>query len=60
MKEKDYTKDFIEYGIPFEPLPNNYDPNEFGKQLISAFYLGDGVIYASSTSPCQTKIEEND
>lgn len=44
-----YSEAFKSLGIPVEPLPDNYTPEEFGKVLLSMSQSEQGVSYAAST-----------
>lgn len=49
MKGIDYEKLFDKLDIKVEPLDENYNPEDFGKRLMSQYKKEDGVIYSSST-----------
>ncbi len=58
MDAKDYEKIYIEFGIQFEPLPDNYNPDEYGKKLMSSYQLNEGVVYSASTSLNQSLFKD--
>ena len=58
MNEADYYKIFRDYGIIYNPLPQNYDPDSYGKQLMMTCQSNEGVLYSSFTSPTRTIIQE--
>lgn len=49
MENDKYFEAFKLLGIPVEPLPDNYTPEEFGKMLLSMSQSEQGVSYAAST-----------
>ena len=59
MREQDYARLFKQLGIEVKPLPPNYDPESFGKELMTGFYEEQGVLYSATTSLRQ-KNEEKD
>ena len=48
MSENDYYQAFKEYGFEIKPLPSNYDPDTYARDLMSSTGEQD-VSYASST-----------
>ena len=36
--------------IPVEPLPEHYNPEDYGRQLMRAFEQGNGVRYSDHTT----------
>ena len=50
MEEKDFDQIFEEMGIKYDPLPHNYNPDTYGKQLMVTHHLNEGVFYSTSTS----------
>jgi len=48
MSESDYYEAFKEYGFEIKPLPDNYDPDTYAKNLIMVCEKQD-VSYSSST-----------
>ena len=49
MDYEQYCLVFCSLGIPVEPLPENYTPEEYGRQLLSMSQFECGVSYTSST-----------
>ena len=49
MQNDKYSTVFTTLGIPVQPLPSNYSPEEFGRRLISMSQTEHGVSYAAST-----------
>ena len=49
MNRNQIDQMFETLGIRPEPLPYNYTPEEFGKQLLSSFPTPQDISYASST-----------
>lgn len=49
MDSDKYTQIYMELGIPINPLPANYTPDEFGHRLHSMSQTEIGVSYAAST-----------
>lgn len=48
--EKDYVKEYEKLGVIVNPLPNNYDPDTYGKMLLSNFSLIDNTnTYSTET-----------
>ena len=48
MSENDYYQAFKEYGFEIKPLPSNYDPDTYARDLMSSTGEQD-VSYASSS-----------
>lgn len=56
-----YYQAFRDLGIKVEPLPSNYNPEEYGRRLLSMSQSENGVSYAASTSfPQQNKGDKNE
>lgn len=53
--DMDYEKIYIELGFQVEPLPSNYTPDVYAKELMQNTKHSEGVIYAISTNDCSTK-----
>lgn len=49
MDNDKYSQIFKTLGIPIQPLPSNYSPEEFGRRLLSMSQTERGVSYAAST-----------
>lgn len=49
MRNIDYCKVYESLGISVEPLPVSYNPEEYGKMLMSQFSHTQGVSYSAST-----------
>lgn len=49
MNNDKYTQAYKDLGIPIEPLPANYTPEEFGRRLHTMSQTEVGVSYAAST-----------
>lgn len=49
MNQDQFEWVYQSLGIPVEPLPPNYTPEEYGKRLASMSSIDRGVSYASST-----------
>ena len=50
MCENKFDKLFRDFGIEVEPLNERYDPNEYGKWLMSGFNKKDeDISYSNST-----------
>ena len=49
MDNDKYSQVFKTLGIPIQPLPSNYSPEEFGRRLLSMSQTERGVSYAAST-----------
>ena len=48
--EKDYVKEYEKLGILVDPLPDNYDPDTYGKMLLSNFNSKDNsTTYSTET-----------
>ena len=48
--EKDYVKEYEKLDVIVNPLPNNYDPDTYGKMLLSNFSLIDNTnTYSTET-----------
>ncbi len=56
--EKDYVKEYEKLGVIVNPLPNNYDPNTYGKMLLSNFSLIDNTDTYSTETELIVKINE--
>lgn len=52
MSERDYYQVFKDYGFEIKPLPSNYDPDTYARDLMSSYEEQD-VSYASSTDYVQ-------
>lgn len=50
MNEIEYKDFFEQLGIKIEPLPKNYNPDMFGKKLMSDYPLAKGVLYSANTN----------
>lgn len=49
MENEKYYQAFKNLGINLEPLPSNYNPEEYGRWLRSLTNSEQGVFYAAST-----------
>lgn len=49
MDNDNFSQGFGVLGIPIQPLPANYTPDEFGHMLIAMAQTEQGVSYAAST-----------
>jgi hypothetical protein len=49
MENDKYYQAFRDLGIRVEPLPSNYNPEEYGRRLLSMSQSDYGVSYAAST-----------
>ena len=49
MNDDKYIQVFRELGIPVEPLPSNYTPEDYGRRLLSMSKTDRSVSYAAST-----------
>lgn len=49
MENEKYYQTFRDLGIKVEPLPSNYNPEEYGRRLLSMSQPEYGVSYAAST-----------
>lgn len=56
--EKDYVKEYEKLGVIVNPLPNNYDPDTYGKMLLSNFSLIDNTDTYSTETELIVKINE--
>ncbi len=56
--EKDYVKEYEKLGVIVNPLPNNYDPDTYGKMLLSNFSLIDNTNTYSTETELIVKINE--
>lgn len=56
--EKDYVKEYKKLGVIVNPLPNNYDPDTYGKMLLSNFSLIDNTDTYSTETELIVKINE--
>ncbi len=45
-----YEHLFEKLKIPVEPLPEHYNPEDYGRQLMRAFEQGNGVRYSDHTT----------
>lgn len=54
MDNDKYFTLFKELGIRVNPLPENYNPDSYGKKLMQNFNFGNGVLYADSTKVDQS------
>ena len=50
--ERDYVKEYEKIGILVKPLPNNYDPDTYGKMLLSDF----NSMYNTTTYSTKTEL----
>lgn len=50
MGEKEYQNFFEQLGIKVEPLPKNYNPDEYGKKLMSSCISTKGISYSANTN----------
>lgn len=55
MREQDYYKIFKELGIEIKPLPENYNPDSYGRTLVMNNKTTIDVSYSSSTNYEQKK-----
>lgn len=55
MSERDYYKVFQEFGLEVNPLPENYDPDIYGRSLLPVNLNSQDVSYSSSTDYIQVK-----
>ena len=49
MEKDQYYQAFIDLGINVEPLPSSYNPEEYGRRLLSMSQPVYGVSYAVAT-----------
>ncbi len=49
MKEHDYFQIFQKLGFEVKPLPENYDPDTYGRTLMMENDKNSDVSYSSST-----------
>ena len=59
MENEKYYQAFRDLGIKVEPLPSNYNPEEYGRRLLSMPQSENGVSYAASTSTDYVVIQQN-
>lgn len=59
MENEKYYQAFRDLGIKVEPLPSNYNPEEYGRRLLSMSQPENGVSYAASTSTDYVVIQQN-
>ena len=59
MENEKYYQAFRDLGIKVEPLPSNYNPEEYGRRLLSMSHSENGVSYAASTSTDYVVIQQN-
>lgn len=59
MENEKYYQAFRDLGIKVEPLPSNYNPEEYGRRLLSMSQSEYGVSYAASTSTDYVVIKQN-
>lgn len=59
MENEKYYQAFRDLGIKVEPLPSNYNPEEYGRRLLSMSQSENGVSYAASTSTDYVVIQQN-
>ena len=59
MENGKYYQAFRDLGIKVEPLPSNYNPEEYGRRLLSMSPSENGVSYAASTSTDYVVIQQN-
>lgn len=50
MNEKKYQEFFEQMGIKVDPLPQNYNPDEYGKKLMSAYISKKTISYSANTN----------
>ena len=50
MKTQEYMELFQKYGIDIKPLPQNYDPETYGRELMRECWKEKGVSYSASTN----------
>lgn len=56
--EKDYVKEYEKLGIAMQPLPENYDPDTYGKILLSNFNEIDNTTTYSTETELVVGINE--
>lgn len=54
MDNEKYYQIFMTLGIPVEPLPLNYTPEDYGRRLLSLSQFKHGVTYSASTDYVNT------
>lgn len=59
MENEKYYQAFRDLGIKVEPLPSNYNSEEYGRRLLSMSQSEYGVSYAASTSTDYVVIKQN-
>lgn len=52
----DYESIYKKLNVDVRPLPKNYNPNEYAKQLLAGRQSTKDVSYANSTSADNSKI----
>ena len=55
-----YTQFYRSMNIPFQPLPANYSPEEFGRKLMATSLTERGVSYAGSTDYLGSSLKSSD
>lgn len=60
MENDKYYQAFKALGIPVEPLPPNYNPEEYGRRLLAMSQPEYGVSYAASTDNTITQQKTTD
>ena len=59
MENEKYYQAFRDLGIKVETLPSNYNPEEYGRRLLSMSQAENGVSYAASTFTDYVVIQQN-
>lgn len=49
MDEDKYVQIYKMLGIPIQPLPSNYNPEEYGRRFLVGLRTERGVSYTAST-----------
>lgn len=47
---KDYEQIYVKLGINVAPLDENYNPENYGRELMRGTLVSDGVMYSSTTN----------
>ena len=59
MENGKYYQAFRDLGIKVEPLPSNYNPEEYGRRWLSMSQSARGWFYAAATSTDYGVIKQN-
>lgn len=60
MNQVDIIEVYKDLGISIQPLPDNYNPDTYGKRLMYSSDSRRGVSYAAQTHMLSNKDDSND